>query len=916
MTIVTVWRTPRSLAAILLGLVLLSPMNPSPSLAARPDVSPEIQEALEKVVDARIKELKEEKNEEGLPYKKAFSSKIFRPTEDGGYLTRLSIDTVRGDEMTLNTFALHLAQDDAKEWKIEKEELVFSKENALERPALDDAQVFSFDTFSFDREGMRIKAGPGTAIITPVSSFRIMRDPKIDFPLGMYLPQIEIYSDHIEYDYAPPRETGYYERYRVVRRSLAKKLLFDADRISIIATPQIKDTFLDELFTGRRDAEIDALPAKWREIAIEKRENRKKARKKNNLSGFQFKIPDDEDAYLVRVFRKKSDHWFGIYFDRNDRKEISALLEGSFFPLYRYYSQETLQADIHPRILERRPDKGSRDYEVSEIRGTVELGLKDNETMYGNIDYTLRARRDLDEIDFGIAMIRRGPTDEITAPDLKIFAIQDAEGKDLPFFQTGKNSGKVIFPETIKAGQNFTLHMEWENARAIYDYSRSYKGMQRGGWLPFVRFADMIDVFELTIKHPAEFKTLGIGQKLSDVVEGNVRTTKWTTHHPVTFPTIIYGDYYEVESTVPATKIDGTKIPVVIHVDKQAMTDWQIRPKQLLPLANYAANSINLYRAMYDVDYPFAKLDLVNDPVGGLLYGQAPSSIIYLGSLVFRGSSTIATGLSDRANSTYISRFMKSVVAHEVGHQWWGASTANTNQGNYWFVESLAEYSSAIFLEKMFGQAEYDAQVTEWREAVLKADLISSVQEASEMISSEHPGGGYQAAVYNKGPYAFHILRSTFGDEKFFGFMRALAKTFAKKEISTEDMVRVSEIYFGEGLEESMEWFWGQWIRGVGLPEYKFQLDSRPTEDGAYLIEGKIQQRLVLGKDDEVLEDRYFRGRVPVVVEFRRGEPLTRWVLVEGPETFVRFKVAKKPKKIVLNGHGEVLTESQRRGTF
>ena len=50
-------------------------------------------------------------------------------------------------------------------------------------------------------------------------------------------------------------------------------------------------------------------------------------------------------------------------------------------------------------------------------------------------------------------------------------------------------------------------------------------------------------------------------------------------------------------------------------------------------------------------------------------------------------------------DATGIAKFLKSVVAHEVGHQWWGSRVSNANDRNYWFVESLAEYSSALCLE-------------------------------------------------------------------------------------------------------------------------------------------------------------------------------------------------------------------------
>jgi hypothetical protein len=219
--------------------------------------------------------------------------------------------------------------------------------------------------------------------------------------------------------------------------------------------------------------------------------------------------------------------------------------------------------------------------------------------------------------------VRRSESEQKDAKDpaLGINSIQDGEGNDLTWVKTGPASGIVVLPKSVPSGTPLTLKMNFTNMGAIRKFSPTFAQVTRFGWLPFVRFTDPIPKFDLTTKilaRNASFKALGIGRQVSDTVENGVRVTRWTTDSPVEFPSITYGEYKEMESKVEAKKIDGTKIPVWIHVDKAGLQTQGpgISGMALQNAADLAANSLNLYREIYGVDYPYAKLDLVNDPQG------------------------------------------------------------------------------------------------------------------------------------------------------------------------------------------------------------------------------------------------------------------------------------------------------------
>jgi len=335
----------------------------------------------------------------------------------------------------------------------------------------------------------------------------------------------------------------------------------------------------------------------------------------------------------------------------------------------------------------------------------------------------------------------------------------------------------------------------------------------------------------------------------------------------------------------------------------------------MLTVANQAASALDFYRSITGYDYPFNTLNLVNDV--GSFAGQAPASIVYLGGGVFRGEGAVAS-----FGGSTLSMFNRTVVAHEVGHQWWGGVVGNANDRNYWFVETLAEYFSALWVETMYGPKEgkemYQRKVDEWRKTVLDQELMASVQRSASDYLGEFPGRARQALIYNKGPLAFHMLRQLFGDEKFADFIGPFVHDLAeKREIVTLDIQRAAEKYFG-GVDENgnrynvdLSWFFDQWIRDIGIPEYTFHYTTRKNEDGKWLVEGTVKQRVVYGNRSGLHEipGLMYRAMVPVTVVGKKDQRYRKRLVVESAETPFRLLVPERPVEVILDENHATLSE-------
>ena len=127
-------------------------------------------------------------------------------------------------------------------------------------------------------------------------------------------------------------------------------------------------------------------------------------------------------------------------------------------------------------------------------------------------------------------------------------SIQDGGGNELTWVKRGGFDGLVLFPKPIASGTKMTLRMRFTGLDSIRKVNPSFCAMDRGGWLPFVRFADFIDTLDLTVRTPDRVhgardrqEGLGYGGQTASARRAGPPTS------PVSFPTVIFGDYLSAD---------------------------------------------------------------------------------------------------------------------------------------------------------------------------------------------------------------------------------------------------------------------------------------------------------------------------------------------------------------------------------
>ncbi len=872
-------------------LICVAAFAPAPALATDEPIPMETKERLGLAIQKRIDALLQEKNADGTPYKRCTASFSYRKADDSTYKTTFFVDTATIDSLKSERYELTLKQaGDGKTWAIADEKLL-NTITGISRAVYSQKDFGRFQKFSFNKEGLQVSATNGNVWL-------VKRDGKAQ--------RIVLTADDLAYQYTPPMPLDQ-ALYANLKKRHGDDVVFKPEQLSIVCDPVSCESILATGFQGTESAPSTTPIGEAELTGVMKRawqklyDDDRKEKRDDWFSGFALQWKPEERYWSLTLSTINGNKAVGVVYNNDWAREVYFGVYGLFEtfsywePVYSYYSEETRNSGADPYQLEMRDSGIARYYELEGLKGTVELGLDEAELLKGDVTFTLNTKLPAKELYFAISRkfddesIRR----QAKNPSMRVKLIEDAEGNELSWVKAGQSSGLIVLPKEVPAGTKIVVRMVFENKNSLYKLNDTYSAMDRGGWLPFVSFTDRIKDFDLTVKVPKRYTTLGVGKVVSDEIVGDARVTRFHPVADVSFPTVIFGDYYPAESKIIVKKPDGSIVPVRIYVDKTGMSDWGITQKSLPALADEAANALNLYGEIFGVPYPYEKLDLVNDPLG-FLYGQSPASIIYLGSGGFWSKGTLGSiGGGD------LTQFSKSLVAHETAHQWWGSLISNANDWNYWFVESLAEYSAALFVENVHSKKEYDEHVEEWRRRVIESDLEGSVVGAGNVWGGTNPNPGisYRELVYSKGPYIFHVMRTTWGDEKFFKFLKDLATSLAGKPIVTRDIQKVAEKSYGF----SMEWFFDQWLRGVGTPEYTLKYKTRLAENGKWVMQGSIDQRIVTGPKKDVVPGYYYTAVVPFIMTGVSGKTYRVPVKVEGKATTqILIPLPEEPRSIVF----------------
>ncbi|MBI1311179.1 hypothetical protein GC176_07715 [bacterium] len=339
------------------------------------------------------------------------------------------------------------------------------------------------------------------------------------------------------------------------------------------------------------------------------------------------------------------------------------------------------------------------------------------------------------------------------------------------------------------------------------------QGEPRGSryWFPCLDQPNERQTTELIVTAPAGFEVLSNGTLTSrEAVRGSgpQRTRfhwKQDKPHATYLTSLVVGDF-----AVERDEWRGR--PVSYYVPKDRAAD-------LRRTFGRTTEMLEFFSERFGIEYPWDK------------YAQVVVEQFIWGGM----ENTSATTLY--ARTMHDERAMLDstpdwLIAHELGHQWWGDLVTCRNWSHLWLNEGFATYCEILWAEHKLGDDERD-----WRLFEKSQSARSGSAQTRPIVDRTypHPGSLFDVRAYPKGGWVLHMLRRRLGDEDFFNGLQRYGTVYAYQTAETTDLRRSFERLYGISLER----FFYDWTERPGHPELLAETRSLPDQKA---VEIRIEQ--------------------------------------------------------------------------
>lgn len=444
----------------------------------------------------------------------------------------------------------------------------------------------------------------------------------------------------------------------------------------------------------------------------------------------------------------------------------------------------------------------------------------------GSVTTHYIAKEDMDQITFDL-------TNQLTVSSVK------RNGIDLTFLQNENDELVITLPNVQPHGVLDSLTVTY-SGEPPFD-SDAFVTDQHAGdpvlwtlsepygakdWWPCKQdLIDKVDKLDVYITAPNQYVSVSNGLEQSQQDNGD--GTK-TTHFKHNYPIPAYLIAIAVSNYSVYTQQAGTA-PNAFPIVNYIYPETQEQSKQELALT---LPIMDLYEQLFET-YPFHQEK----------YGHAQCGF---------------GGGMEHTTVSFMGSFGRNLIAHELGHQWFGDKITCGSWKDIWLNEGFATYLSGLVIEHFDGKDAFrNWKVANINDITSQAGGYVYLTDADTLNVSRTFSS---RLTYNKGAMVLNMLRFKMGDTAFY---QAIKNYLADSELAygyakTPQLQAHLEAASGMNLTE----FFNDWVYKEGYPTYTITVDN--------LNDGNV--KILIKQTQSHPSVTYFEMPVPIQLNSANGQ--------------------------------------------
>lgn len=290
-------------------------------------------------------------------------------------------------------------------------------------------------------------------------------------------------------------------------------------------------------------------------------------------------------------------------------------------------------------------------------------------------------------------------------------------------------------------------------------------------------------LYDVTITAPADLTLVTSGIAADDDPNAKPGSQRFIAGPARDFSLIADDDYVTQQAVV-----GDTTVTTYVNPGQEAAAQTTL---------DVAVSALDLYGSWFG-PYPYQELDIIVAPLAGAL-GVSWAGIIYLDG----------PGMIGVLAPNDPVRFA-SIVAHEVGHQWWGSLVGFNSNDHTFLLEGLTNYVAILWIEATSGR---DAAIAAMQVS-LATPYIALLQASGDQIADlpiADGQSGRSTIFYGKSSLGFFAIDETIGDAAFTAALADLHADFGFGIAEPADVLAAFEAASGDELDN----LWHFWFEAA-----------------------------------------------------------------------------------------------------